>query len=138
MVKKNTDIDNLKNENLELRLSDVRKDVQVLEELNTSQHATLTESIKSLDKKVDDILMHVKATNGSVAKVQMQVNKIELSETEHCNFKKEIEKIQAETDTVRFLFKHPKIVYIIGIIVFVLISNQKLFDWILKIIGFDV
>jgi hypothetical protein len=112
-IKKTIDV--LKDENLELKLSDVRKDVLFLEEKMCSR-------LDKIDDNILELIEHVKKTNGSVARVQEQANKIEQTEKDHFEFRENIDKIDEETKTIRWLIKHPKTLGAIIILPFMFLS----------------
>lgn len=110
------DVRHLEEENLELKLNDIRKDITVLEE--------------KLCLKLDEIITHVKETNGSVAKVTEANNKLRASFQSHCieaaTKLEKLDKVDEETKTVRWLFKHPKIWYIVVVLFIIVVSNEAL------------
>jgi hypothetical protein len=117
------EVKHLEEENLELKLNDIRKDIISLEE-------RLTTRWDNADNMLKKILDRVEKTNGSVAKVTEANNKLERSFQDHCYESSgklsKIDQIDEETKTIRWLSKHPKLWYAAGIALLVIVTNDAI------------
>lgn len=103
-------LEDLKEEITELKLSDIRKDITALKEyLTTSNDVT--------ERKIDELIKHVKTTNGSVAKVTSEHMELQQEYSKHMEMHTKtaetIDKIDKETKVVRWIMKKPVIVGIV-------------------------
>lgn len=102
--------DNLKEEIVELKLTDIRKDINALKE-------ALVSELIDVKKEVTETKEHVKTTNGSVAKVTEQAFKLELQyeghQAEDKRHWEKLDKMDQDTQTLRWLSKRPKLVLIL-------------------------
>lgn len=119
----NDPIEELKAANLELKFMDIKKDVKILDEKISQGLTTINTSIKELS-------VHVKQTNGSVARVQDQANKTDYLVGEHSvdieKLKKEAETFKEETRSIRYLFKHPRWIYVAVILFLYTLSLEEI------------
>ena len=130
--KKMEEVKHLEEENLELKLNDIRKDI-------TNLDKSLTERLNSSDSVLNKILVHVEKTNGSVARVTEAHNILEREYKNHCIIGEEqlqkLSKIDDETKAVRWFLKHPRLWWTVTFILIVIFTNNEITTAILNLIS---
>lgn len=109
-------LEELKDENIELKLSDIRKDVKVLGEL-------ITGHLDSIKGEVKELTEHVKKVNGNVAAIQVQANRTEETLKTQCET---VDKLKKETGAMRWLTKNPRLAVVIFLILLYSISLEEI------------
>jgi len=107
-----TQIEDLKNENLELKLAAIRKDVSVLK-VDIHRHLDI------IVDKISEINDKVSLTNGSVAKVTERINNVEKQDSKNKLEELRLEFEQYKNDT-SFWYLIAKNKWIAGLMAFAL------------------
>jgi len=114
------DLEKLQEENLELRLNALKSMIHSNNEKNREEHAEII-------KKIEDVLKHVKETNGNVAKVNERVYKLEKEKSLKVNeierIKDVINKEREETKLWRTISGNKWVLMLILVFIYILGSN---------------
>ena len=102
--------DKLKDVILELKLESLTKDIENLIVAYNKDQAVIIDSITDVKVDIKEILVHVRETNGRVAKVASRINEVEREE-----YAAKIAKLSKETSFWRTLTNHKWIAIFIGI-----------------------
>ena len=122
------ELENLKNENLELKLSAIRKEMSTLK-------VDLHRHLDMIIDKIGEVNEKVSLTNGSVAKVTERINQLERQDNKAKIEKLEADFLQYKADTA-FWYLIARNKWIAGLIIFALyaFSIKEFRDLLLNIL----